>query len=70
MEAYQMQLSYTYNQISKEEATKQMHFTKSTHNQKIESLWSQMMKQHNQSIKDNILQMIEYGAYDPENYVQ
>ena len=55
MAAHQMRLSHFYGGISKEEAQKRMHFTKSTHNQKIEALWSQMMKQHNQHIKHDIM---------------
>ncbi|KNZ57081.1 hypothetical protein VP01_2247g1 [Puccinia sorghi] len=33
----------------------------------IEALWSQMMKQNNCSIIDNILTQIENGIYDPGN---
>jgi hypothetical protein len=47
-----------------------MHFTKSTDNQKIEALWSQLMKKHNQSIKDHILSKIELGDYDPDYHIQ
>ncbi|EFP90339.2 uncharacterized protein PGTG_16365 [Puccinia graminis f. sp. tritici CRL 75-36-700-3] len=44
---YQIKLSHRFAGITLEEASKQMHHTKSTHNQKIEALWSQMMRQHN-----------------------
>ncbi|KNZ45524.1 hypothetical protein VP01_8022g1, partial [Puccinia sorghi] len=54
-------------QLTVEEAPKQMHFTKSTCHQRIESLWSQMMKQHNFSIIDNILTQLENGIYDPDD---
>ncbi|KNZ61001.1 hypothetical protein VP01_1467g4, partial [Puccinia sorghi] len=37
------------------------------HNQRIESLWSQMMKQHNCYIIDKILTQIENGIYDPDD---
>ncbi|KAH9456554.1 hypothetical protein Pst134EA_011818 [Puccinia striiformis f. sp. tritici] len=47
-----------------------MHFTKSTHNQKIKQLWSQMMKQHNQTIKNDIAEEMNSGGYDPEDGVQ
>ncbi|KNZ50645.1 hypothetical protein VP01_4316g1, partial [Puccinia sorghi] len=39
----------------------------STCNQRIESLWSQMMKQHNCSIIDKILTQIYNGIYDPDD---
>ncbi|PLW28396.1 hypothetical protein PCASD_19591 [Puccinia coronata f. sp. avenae] len=70
MAVHQMSLSHIYAGISKEEAEKRMHFTKSTHNQKIEALWSQMMKQHNRSIKHNIMTEIENGTYDPDDHTQ
>ncbi|KAA1069486.1 hypothetical protein PGT21_026274 [Puccinia graminis f. sp. tritici] len=65
-----MELTYTHMEISLEDAAKRMHYTKSTHNQKIESLWSQMMKQHNRAIKHNILSHIEDGSYDDQDDVQ
>ncbi|KNE94273.1 hypothetical protein PSTG_12405 [Puccinia striiformis f. sp. tritici PST-78] len=70
MAAHQMTLSLAYAGISKEEAEKRMHFTKSTHNQKIEAMWSQMMKQHNRPIKDDILAEINSGCYDKDDGVQ
>ncbi|KAA1111537.1 hypothetical protein PGT21_003430 [Puccinia graminis f. sp. tritici] len=65
-----MELTYTHMEISLEDAAKRMHYTKSTHNQKIESLWSQMMKQHNRAIKHDILSHIEDGSYDDQDDVQ
>lgn len=47
-----------------------MHFTNSTQNEKIEALWSQMMKQHNQSIKHDNMDQIENGFYNPTDHVQ
>ncbi|EFP74484.2 uncharacterized protein PGTG_00440 [Puccinia graminis f. sp. tritici CRL 75-36-700-3] len=75
MATWQMYLSYHHGikdgrQLTVEEASNRMHFTKSTRNQRIESLWSQMMKQHNRSIIDNILTQIENGLYDPDDQVQ
>ncbi|KNE96042.1 hypothetical protein PSTG_10619 [Puccinia striiformis f. sp. tritici PST-78] len=67
---YQMWLSARYAGITTEEAEQRMHFTKSTHNQKIEALWSQMMKQHNASIKHNIKKAIHEETYDPNDKVQ
>ncbi|KNF03217.1 hypothetical protein PSTG_03482 [Puccinia striiformis f. sp. tritici PST-78] len=56
--------------LFKEEAEKRMHFTKLTHNQKIEAMWSQMMKQHNQPIKDDKLAEINSGRYDKDDEAQ
>ncbi|KAI7961827.1 hypothetical protein MJO28_002316 [Puccinia striiformis f. sp. tritici] len=70
MAAHQMTLSLAYAGISKEEAEKRMHCTKSTHNQEIEAMWSQMMKQHNRPIKDDILAEINSGCYDKDDGVQ
>ncbi|POW01254.1 hypothetical protein PSHT_12631 [Puccinia striiformis] len=70
MAAHQMFLSHHYAGISAEEAGKRMHFTKSTHNQKIEALWSQMMKQHNRKVIDVIQDKIDEGEYDPHDEVQ
>ncbi|KAA1075880.1 hypothetical protein PGT21_029244 [Puccinia graminis f. sp. tritici] len=70
MGTYQSWFSNQFAGVNAEEAKKRMHFTKSTHNQKIEALWSQMMKQHNQSIIDNIKHAIMIGSYDPNNELQ
>jgi hypothetical protein len=69
--AFQVQLSYKLiPNISLEEAKKHMHYTKSTHNQKIESLWSRMMTDHNRPVIDNILQHMENGSYDDSDALQ
>ncbi|EFP74613.2 uncharacterized protein PGTG_00569 [Puccinia graminis f. sp. tritici CRL 75-36-700-3] len=69
--AFQVQLSYEFiPNISLEEAKKHMHYTKSTHNQKIESLWSRMMTEHNRPVIDNILQHMENGSYDDSDALQ
>ncbi|KAA1098402.1 hypothetical protein PGT21_034700 [Puccinia graminis f. sp. tritici] len=70
MAKLQMRLSHAYAGITTKQAVDRMHFTKSTHNQKIKSLWSQMMKQHNRSIKDDIMNEIDSGRYDQEDGVQ
>jgi hypothetical protein len=70
MAQHQMRLSHTYAGITTQEAVDRMHFTTSTHNQKIESLWSQMMKQHNRSIKDDIMTQVDNGNYNPDDGVQ
>ncbi|KNF01965.1 hypothetical protein PSTG_04789 [Puccinia striiformis f. sp. tritici PST-78] len=70
MGAYQMWLSSRYAGITIEEAETQMHFTKSTLNQKIEGLWSQMMKQHNWSVIAIIKEEIHWGGYQAADQVQ
>jgi predicted transcriptional regulator len=70
MAAYQMFMSYKHAGINVEESAKRMHFTKSTHNQKIEALWSQMMKHHNQAVINSIMERIESGAYNPDDEVE
>ncbi|EFP77601.2 uncharacterized protein PGTG_03557 [Puccinia graminis f. sp. tritici CRL 75-36-700-3] len=70
MAAYQMFISYKHAGIDIEEAAKRMNFTKSTHNQKIEALWSQMMKHHNQAVINAITEKIESGVYNPDDEVQ
>ncbi|POW23116.1 hypothetical protein PSHT_00539 [Puccinia striiformis] len=67
---YQMKLSHEFAGITLEQATKRMHHTKSTRNQKIEALWSQMMKQHNRLIIDHIMTHIEDGSYQPDDPIQ
>ncbi|KAA1080491.1 hypothetical protein PGT21_031243 [Puccinia graminis f. sp. tritici] len=44
-------------------------FTKSTHNQKIECLWSQLMKQYNGELISQLYEADEKGYYDPEDPV-
>jgi hypothetical protein len=67
---YQMLLSHEFAGITQQEASKRMHHTKSTHNQKIEALWSQMMRQHNRTIIDQIMTQIEDGNYDPKDPIE
>ncbi|POW22086.1 hypothetical protein PSHT_01657 [Puccinia striiformis] len=68
--AYQIQLTQNYGGITFQEANPHMHFTKSIHNQKIESLWSRMMKEHNRAVIDIILKEMEDGSYNQDNKVQ
>ncbi|KAH9455370.1 hypothetical protein Pst134EA_022839 [Puccinia striiformis f. sp. tritici] len=68
--AYQIQLTQNYGGITFQEANTHMHFTKSIHNQKIESLWSRMMKEHNRAVIDIILKEMEDGSYNQDNKVQ
>jgi hypothetical protein len=70
MDVYQMFLSHHYGKITVEEAQNQMLFTKSTRKQKIEALWSQMMKHHNQAIINVIQTQIDNGQYNPDDDVE
>jgi hypothetical protein len=70
MAAYQIQLSQQHAQITFEEAQRRMNYTKSTHNQKIESLWSRMMKEDNKPVIDIILKQIEEGKYNSSNTIE
>ena len=75
MATWQMYLLHQHGtiqgqQLTEEEASNRMHFTKSTRNQRIKSLWSQMMKQQNHSIIDKILTQIVNGLYNPEDPLQ
>ncbi|KAI7934377.1 hypothetical protein MJO28_017094 [Puccinia striiformis f. sp. tritici] len=67
---YQMMLSHRFGGITLEEATKRMHHTKSTHNQKIKCLWSQMMRQHNRSIIDHLMDRVDDHSYNMQDPIQ
>jgi hypothetical protein len=71
METFQIQISHEFcENLTIEQAQKCMHYTKSTHNQKIESLWSRMMTEHNRPIIDKILTHMENDVYDDSDPVQ
>ncbi|OAV87011.1 hypothetical protein PTTG_02926, partial [Puccinia triticina 1-1 BBBD Race 1] len=70
MAGYLGQLTQAYLGITFEEANTHMHYTKSTHNQKIESLWSRMMKEHNRPVIDMILRQMEAGKYNQDDEIE
>ncbi|KAA1065377.1 hypothetical protein PGT21_013974 [Puccinia graminis f. sp. tritici] len=70
MATYLIELTHRYQGISLEEAQTHMHYTKSIHNQKIESLWSRMMKEHNKPVIDIIYKQIEAGKYNQDDEIQ
>ncbi|KAA1115426.1 hypothetical protein PGT21_036307 [Puccinia graminis f. sp. tritici] len=71
MAAYHIRLSHqNVENLTIEEATKRMKYTKSTHNQRIESTWSRMMKEHNRPIIHAIFTQIEEGQYDSGDIIQ
>ncbi|OAV86689.1 hypothetical protein PTTG_00796 [Puccinia triticina 1-1 BBBD Race 1] len=45
-------------------------FTKSTHNQKIECLWSQLMKGYNCELINKLFKAMEEGYYNPEDLLE
>ncbi|KAI7949928.1 hypothetical protein MJO28_008749 [Puccinia striiformis f. sp. tritici] len=66
MATWQMYLSPQHGviegrQVTVEEASNRMHFTKSTRNQRIEQLWSQMMNQNNKSVIQLIRKSLSSG---------
>jgi hypothetical protein len=65
-----IQLTQKYTGITFEEVQTHMHSTKSTHNQKIESLWSRMTKEHNRALIDTIWTQIEDGKYEQDDDIQ
>ncbi|KAH9462427.1 hypothetical protein Pst134EB_006320, partial [Puccinia striiformis f. sp. tritici] len=67
---YQMMLSHRFGGITLEETTKRMHHTKSTHNQKIECLWSQMMRQHNRSIINHLMDRVNDHSHNMQDPIQ
>ncbi|KAA1087187.1 hypothetical protein PGT21_024794 [Puccinia graminis f. sp. tritici] len=70
MGTHMIELTQRYTGITFEEAQTHMHHTKSTRNQKIESLWSRMMKEHNRPLIDTIWTQIEEGKYDRDDDIQ
>ncbi|KAI7961840.1 hypothetical protein MJO28_002329 [Puccinia striiformis f. sp. tritici] len=71
MATFQIQLSHEFiEDLTPEQAQEHMHYTKSIHNQRIESLWSRMMTEHNRPVIDNILKHMEKEAYDDSDPLQ
>ena len=67
MAGHQINLTAQYNPESTD-PTKSHLFTKSTHNQKIECLWSQLMKQYNSELINKLFHAVEHKYYAlPEN---
>jgi len=66
MAGHQINLTAQYNPESTD-PTKSHLFTKSTHNQKIECLWSQLMKQYNSELINKLFHAVERKYYDPED---
>ncbi|KAI7938661.1 hypothetical protein MJO28_014240 [Puccinia striiformis f. sp. tritici] len=66
MAGHQINLTKQYN-IECPDPTTSHHFTKSTHNQKIECLWSQLMRQYNCELINQLYEADEKKYYHPED---
>ncbi|EFP84313.2 uncharacterized protein PGTG_10033 [Puccinia graminis f. sp. tritici CRL 75-36-700-3] len=66
MAGHQINLTEHYNPHCLDSSTSHL-FTKSTHNQKIECLWSQLMKQFNSELINQLFSAAEEHLYDPED---
>jgi hypothetical protein len=69
MAGHQINLTKQYNTACPDPSQSHL-FTKSTHNQKIECLWSQLMKQYNWEFISEIFGAIEKEYYNPEDPLQ
>ncbi|KAI7944726.1 hypothetical protein MJO28_010421, partial [Puccinia striiformis f. sp. tritici] len=66
MAGHQINLTAQYNAHSADPSTSHL-FTKSTHNQKIECLWSQLMKQYNCELINQLFSAEENELYNKED---
>ncbi|EFP79746.1 uncharacterized protein PGTG_06067 [Puccinia graminis f. sp. tritici CRL 75-36-700-3] len=69
MAGHQINLTEEFNHECPDPSQSHL-FTKSTHNQKIECLWSQMMKQYNCELINHLFEAIEKDCYDPNDPVE
>lgn len=69
MAGHQMNLTEQFNQHCPDPSQSHL-FTKSTHNQKIECLWSQLMKQFNTELINQIYAALELNLYNQEDPVE
>ena len=70
MAGHQINFKNMFGQVPISEALKSHVYTKSTHNQNIECLWSQLMRQHNSNLIDQLYSSIETGIYNTEDPIQ
>ncbi|EHS63088.1 uncharacterized protein PGTG_21418 [Puccinia graminis f. sp. tritici CRL 75-36-700-3] len=64
--SHQINLTQQYNEECIDPTQSHL-FTKSTHNQKIECLWSQLMKRYNSELINKLFTAIEESFYDPQD---
>ncbi|KAH9472082.1 hypothetical protein Pst134EA_002708 [Puccinia striiformis f. sp. tritici] len=69
MAGHQINLTSQYNAHSADPSTSHL-FTKSTHNQKIECLWSQLMKQYNCELINQLFNAEENELYNKEDSLE
>lgn len=70
MATFQALFTHIYAGETVEDALKHHHYTTSTHNQKIESLWTQIMRAKNTTLRDDIKLAIDTGMYNPKDPLQ
>lgn len=70
MATFQALMAHIYCGEPLEEALKHHHYTSSPHNQKIESLWLQLMRAKNTTLRDEIQLAIDKGIYNKEDPLQ
>ncbi|MCA0777029.1 hypothetical protein KUO10_23090, partial [Vibrio vulnificus] len=66
MAGHQINLTAQYNAHYADPSTSHL-FTKSTHNQKIECFWSQLMKQYNCELINQLFSAEENELYNKED---
>lgn len=67
---HQLLLQHLFAGVPQDELHKYHLFTTSPRNQKIEQLWSQLMKAKNEEIRQNIQEAIEAEVYNEANPIQ
>ncbi|KAH9458276.1 hypothetical protein MJO29_005390 [Puccinia striiformis f. sp. tritici] len=67
---HQMNLMSQFGNSETPDPDQSHRYSKSTHNQKIECLWSQFMREYNSELINQLYKAQEQGHYDPEEPVQ
>ena len=70
MAGHQLNLMRQFGNVEDLDPDQAHRYTKSVHNQKIECLWSQLMKQYNGELIRQLYEADEKGYYNPEDPVQ
>ncbi|KAH9442393.1 hypothetical protein Pst134EB_028647 [Puccinia striiformis f. sp. tritici] len=67
---HQINLMRQFGNIEDLDPDQSHQFTKSVHNQKIKCLWSQLMKQYNSDLIDQLFDAKKEKKYDPQDPIQ
>ncbi|KNF02820.1 hypothetical protein PSTG_04105 [Puccinia striiformis f. sp. tritici PST-78] len=67
---HQINLMRQFGNIEDLDPDQSHQFTKSVHNQKIKCLWSQLMKQYNSDLIDQLFDAEKEKKYDPQDPIQ